>query len=96
MEQERGSESSTTALRERLLHLELANRYERQAIYRELEDLQHQLNYLRQEVHSTSIVTPLGLASWVKLGLAVLLPFLVLLATGSFDKARTVSGLLGP
>lgn len=86
-----------TELRERMIRLEMAAHYEREALYREMGGLAMQLHQLRQQLSEASVMAPMTGGGWAKLGLALLLPLGVLLATGSADKAvhtaRALSGV---
>lgn len=80
MEQGTGRDE-VMALMERITRLETALGYEARA-------WRSDLLQFRQEMRHRGFGQPLGIAGWGKLVAAVLLPFLVLLATGSPEKAQ--------
>lgn len=83
-------------MRERLARLEERQDGDRRLAYLNHETLQQQIDQLRHEVRSLSIVAPAGMAPWIKLGLAILLPFLVYALTGSLEQASRASRIIGP
>ena len=82
---------------ERLARLEerfvLTTQYDRSANYQAWARLQDQINGLRGEIRLRGYGQPLGMAAWLKIMAAVLLPYLALLLTGSIHIAQKVAAV---
>lgn len=75
------------AMSDRLLRMETAWHYEREALYREIGGLAWQLHTMRQEIAEATVLSPVTASGWIKLVLAILLPLAVFLVTGSAERA---------
>lgn len=86
-------------LRERLTRLEeivrLGVEYDRERNYQAWMGLQGQITDLRREMNFRGYGQPLGMAAWLKVLLAILLPYLALLLTGSIEFAHKVAAVPG-
>lgn len=88
---------------ERIGRLESAMHYEREMRNAALALHWHQMQayvdgqvtQLRHEMRLRGFGEPLGLAGWMKLAAALLLPFLAFLLTGSLEQAATVAKVMG-
>lgn len=84
-------------LRERLARLEeivrLGAQYDRERNYQAWAGLQMQMDGLIAEVRAREHANPIGTAGWLKVMLAILLPYLALLMTGSIKVAQKVAAV---
>lgn len=95
MEQSTDHAREQRALSERLTRLEeivrLGVQYDRERNHRAWESLQGQINYVASQIAPPAGRSPLGTLAWVKILVAILLPYLALLLTGSIQIAHRVA-----
>ncbi len=86
------------SLRERLTRLEeivrLGAQYDRERNYQAWAGLQMQVDGLTAEVAGQAHASPIGTAGWLKVLVAILLPYLALLLTGSIKIAQNVAAVV--
>lgn len=91
------TDADMSAIRERLSRLEervrLTGDYDRAANWQAWHGLQVQMNHLRSEMQLRGFGQPLGMIAWLKILLAILLPYLALLLTGSIEIAHKVASI---
>lgn len=76
-------EGHTTRTLERLTRMETVQEYQHDTLIR----IHLEMDELRREMKLRGFGEPLGASGWLKLGAALLLPFLVLMSTGSPKEA---------
>ena len=86
------------ALSERLTRLEeivrLGAQYDRERNYQAWAGLQAQLDGIAMKLSVREHVSPIGTAGWLKVLVAILLPYLALLLTGSIKIAHSVAAVV--
>ena len=82
-------------LGEKVARLEVWREADRDLSRLNYQILQGQIDSLRQDIRAPAITTPHGLATWVKVLAALLLPFLVYANLLSPEKAASVSRVVG-
>lgn len=96
---DQGTSTDQQALRERLTRLEeivrLGAEHDRERNYQAWMGLQGQMSALQHEVRLRGYGQPLGLVAWLKVMLAILLPYLALLMTGSIEFAHKIAAVPG-
>jgi hypothetical protein len=80
---------------ERLMRLELTLGFERQSNLSRAQRLELELAALKRELYMRGNDAPHGWQGWLKLFLAVTIPFTVWLFTGSLEKAYMASKMVG-